>query len=100
MCYLYMNNDKHSNLLTNILVRLYYFFCHKETHIIISHYLYYCDGFELAYTVVSGNRIEGLYLCYCDAFELAYTVVSDNWIGGLYSSAYSYFWIMYSLSFS
>ena len=71
--------------------------CH---HIIISNYLYYCDGFELVYTVVSGNRIEGLYLCYCDAFELAYTVVSDNWIAGLYSSAYSYFWTMYSLSFS
>ena len=66
----------------------------------ILHYLYYCDGFELVYTVVSGSRIEGSYLCYCDAFELAYTVVSDNWIAGLYSSAYSYFWTMYSLSFS
>ena len=53
MCYLYMNNDEYSNLVTKVgtqwlnIIRL---FSRK-----ISHYLYYCDVFELAYTVVSDN---------------------------------------------
>ena len=79
MCYLYMNNDEYSNLVTKVGTKwLNDFSLGKCRHIIISHYLYYCDVFELAYTVVSDNQIEGLYQCYCDVFELAYTVVSDN----------------------
>ena len=70
MCYLYMNNDKHSNLLTNILVRLYSFAIKKP---ILSFHITCITVMGLNWLILL-FRVTGLRVCTC------VTVMCLNWL--------------------